>query len=433
MLLDSVEAIKVGNSAVTKIFAGTVEVWPRGLPVLSSTSTIWDKVVLTWTAPAVGASNYILKRDGTQIYSGTALTFTDTLLSQSTAYTYTLEAYKGAVKQSTATKAQTTVAHGALGLTYSQLSYNYVLLSWVDSTQGSIDQYQSYVNGVYQQTSTSAADKADGIGLAESTAYTGEIRAYRSGVEVLPRGTVAFSTPARPRANGTAYSNVSWESFTGYTASTPHNLGGNNIGVGVGGTFTNLVALVYGRGGVAFRGEPYINGVKGAQQVYTVGRSHTNWPFNLGFAAGTFTTSVLVGGTNWGTAEWSPWTGQVWNYYCQTNQLDYWYYTSRGTMMTMASDNEWMTPELADEMADQSQHMLSWSDESGMITKVQIGNPETGGLYVDWVDPTHIDHGDTATKPDWAEHLIRLSEGREHELPVMVDVTEGFQPTTPTY
>jgi len=203
-LLDDMVAVNIGATSIAQIFRDGTEVWPKTPVTLASSSTIWDKVVLTWTAPTVGASDYILKRDGAQIYSGTALTFTDTLRLQSTAYTYTLEAYKGAVKQSTATKAQTTPAHGDLGLGYSQLAWSSALLSWTDTTQGSIDKYSVYKSdATWVEDSTSAADKSAAVGLVASTAYSYTVRAYRSGVEVGPRDTVSFTSPARPTVQKT--------------------------------------------------------------------------------------------------------------------------------------------------------------------------------------------------------------------------------------
>lgn len=378
--------------------------------VLTAAVDAWDKVTLSWNSIAEGGT-YVLKRGSTVIYSGTNLTFQDTLLMHSTAYSYTVEASMSGVVLSTSTKSATTSAYADLGLSATAASYSQINLSW-SAKNGSVDTFELKrgTTVIYTGSGTSKSD----TGLSASTAYSYTLTAKR-GSTVIKTDTVSATTPARPVSYGTAYSNVGWENTTGWTSSSQRNLGGPNIYVGVGGTFTNLVALVYGKGGVAFRGEPRIDGVAGAQKVYTVGRSHTNWPFNLGFGAGTHSTGVVVGGSDWGTAEWSPWTGQRWDYYCQVNQLDYWYYSSFRDLMELATLHDWMTPQLAEDLETRNTHMLSWSNEEGTAwTRVQIGDTDTGELLLDWVREDHIqlEHA-IELQPDWQNWFQRRMQEQE--------------------
>ncbi len=63
---------------------------PTGPSSLSSSATSVSQINLSWPAATdnVGVSSYILTRNGTQIYTGTALSFSDTGLTASTSYTY---------------------------------------------------------------------------------------------------------------------------------------------------------------------------------------------------------------------------------------------------------------------------------------------------------------------------------------------------------
>ena len=63
---------------------------PTGPSSLSASATSTSQVNLSWPAATdnVGVSSYVLTRNGTQIYTGTALNFSDTGLTASTSYTY---------------------------------------------------------------------------------------------------------------------------------------------------------------------------------------------------------------------------------------------------------------------------------------------------------------------------------------------------------
>jgi hypothetical protein len=374
-----------GRKQVEKVWVGDAAGTPRLVfqrsvaPVLTLTVPRWDQVTASWTNSGAGIT-YKLKRGSTVVYTGAALTFTDTLLNPSTGYTYTLEALSGSQVMHTTSKSATTSAHPDLGLVASAASYQQINLSW-SARNGSVDTFELKRGStvIYTGAGTSKAD----TGLAASTGYSYTLTAKR-GTTAIKTDTASASTPARPVSYGTAYSNVGWENFTGWTGSTQRNLGGPNIYVGVGGTFTNMHALVYGHG-QNFRGEPRINGVAGPQQVYGSGRQHTNWPFNLGFGAGTFTTSMVVGGSNWGAAEWSPWTGQRWDYFLQVNHLDYWFYASAERDAEIRAE-PWFKEELAERLLSKGDlYVETWSNEEGTATvKAKVTDRGTDEVLIEW-------------------------------------------------
>jgi hypothetical protein len=78
-------------------------VWSRTPTTLAAVPLSTSQVRLTWTAPGAGADSYRLRRGGTQIYAGPALTFTDSGLPAGTAFTWTVDALRGGVVVSTAT------------------------------------------------------------------------------------------------------------------------------------------------------------------------------------------------------------------------------------------------------------------------------------------------------------------------------------------
>ena len=73
---------------------------PRGLvaTVASATATSGTTINLTWQASSdnVGVTGYIVKRNGTQVATPTAGSYSDTCLSRSTIYSYTVAALDAA-------------------------------------------------------------------------------------------------------------------------------------------------------------------------------------------------------------------------------------------------------------------------------------------------------------------------------------------------
>ncbi len=366
-----VDAIYRDSFVVSGTASATTDTFiPPAVVTLNATVASYTQINLTWTVS--GQDSFTVKRGGT-ILATSGTSFNDTGLTAGTAYTYTITAKKAGATDATASKTATTTAFPAFSASASATAWNNIKVSW--SNLGAGWTYTLTGNGSALLTGSTSTSYNHGVGASSTVNYS--VSAIWGGA-TRKTATASATTPARPTSTGSAYSNLEWESFTGWTGSTQRYLTGPNIGVPVGGTFTNMTLLVYGHG-QAFRGEPKINGVAGPQQVYNVGRTHTDWPFNLGFGAGTFTTGITVGGTNWGAAEWSPWKGQVWNYYVHTHRLDYWYYTA------LERDEELrLQPFWVDELAERELHVETWSDPDGTITKARIADRITGNVIVDW-------------------------------------------------
>lgn len=397
--------VRAFNSAGVEIVASlpksitTSNVVPS---VVTVSSPRWDQMTVSWTQPVAGLS-YKVYRSGksTPIYDGTGSTVTDQLLLPSTAYTYTVKTFQAGVELVTsAAVAGTTAARTVPTITLTSGSYDCMSIRWTDANQGSIDWYELWrsapgVEGWTLLESEPASDKArDECGLAENRTYLYLVRSFRGGAPaaggVQIGGDATAQRTTRVRSTGTGYSNVTWENFTGWTGSTQRYLTGPNIAVAVGGTFTNMVMLVYSHtvNGVLqnFRGEPKINGVPGPQQVYKVGRTHTNWPFSLGFAPGTFTTGITVGGTNWGSADWSPYVGAPWNFYVHTHAIDYWYYPAL-TADDEGYEDQRAVPWWNDTLEGRATHTETWNDNDGTFTRARVTDKATDEVLVDWTAP----------------------------------------------
>lgn len=84
-------------------------VWSRTPTTLAAVPLSTSQVRLTWTAPGAGADSYRLRRGTAQVYTGPALTFTDSGLPAGTAFTWTVDALRGGVVVSTATATASTL------------------------------------------------------------------------------------------------------------------------------------------------------------------------------------------------------------------------------------------------------------------------------------------------------------------------------------
>ncbi len=154
-------------------------------PVIAGTVT--DRsIALSWTASTdnVGVAGYRLYRNGVMIGSTVTNSFTDSGLTASTAYSYTVLAYDAAGNQSSqgtavsiTTKAPDTAAPTAPGQPIaSAVTSSSLTLGWTASTDNyGVSQYLVKRNGA--QVGTSATTSYADTGLASSTAYSYTIAA----------------------------------------------------------------------------------------------------------------------------------------------------------------------------------------------------------------------------------------------------------------
>ena len=105
---------------------------PTGLTVTGTTSST---VSLSWTASTdnVAVTGYLIFRGGTQVGTSTATTYTDTSLTASTAYSYTVKARDAANNQSAASAAVSATTQAGGGGTGGTLAATY----HIDSDWGS--------------------------------------------------------------------------------------------------------------------------------------------------------------------------------------------------------------------------------------------------------------------------------------------------------
>jgi chitodextrinase len=179
----TVSAIQVTGSG------GGSDTTPPSAPTgLSSPSHTASSVSLSWTASTdnVGVTGYRVYRNGSQVGTPTGTTYTDSGLTASTAYTYTVKAVDAAGNLSAASNSLSVTTSAASGdttppsapasLTSPSHTSSSVSLSWSASTDNvGVTGYRVYRNGsqVGTPTGTSYTDS----GLTASTAYSYTVKA----------------------------------------------------------------------------------------------------------------------------------------------------------------------------------------------------------------------------------------------------------------
>lgn len=203
-----VQKIWVGDSAGKPRL-----VFARAVPVeLTATSLSWNSIRLDWTpVTTLGGAGYVVKRNGVQIYQGTALTFTDTGLAADTSYTYSIDAYIGQTINSSATATARTSASIPITLTATVVGWDRVDLSWTavgPGAQYTVTRNGSAIYSLGTGLSTSSA------GLLPSTSYTYVVTATLGGVQ-QSTASQTVATPAHALSASIAAVNygtvrVSW-------------------------------------------------------------------------------------------------------------------------------------------------------------------------------------------------------------------------------
>ena len=180
---------------------------------LAATATGPDTVDLSWTASSddIGVAGYNVYRDGSTtplvtVTSGT--TYTDTGLTGSTAYTYTVSAFdaagnesaqSSAVTATTLAPSDTTAPSVPTGLAATATGPDTVDLSWTASSDDiGVAGYNVYRDGATTPlaTVTSGTTYTD-TGLTASTAYTYTVSAFdAAGNESVQSSPVSADTPA---------------------------------------------------------------------------------------------------------------------------------------------------------------------------------------------------------------------------------------------
>ncbi len=189
---------------------------PDGPNSLSASAISTSRIDLSWRAAtdAVGVTTYILTRNGTQIYSGTALNFSDTGLTASTKYNYKVVARDAAGNTSTGTTTSATtqatptpttppppppptvdnIAPSAPSSVKASVSFDTLKFSYYNNLRWSssydlvgVSNYLIKRNGT--QIGTSATTSYRDYGISANTPYTYEIYAQDAAGNISKPGS----------------------------------------------------------------------------------------------------------------------------------------------------------------------------------------------------------------------------------------------------
>jgi len=178
----------------------TVPSVPTGLTATAASQTV---VNLAWTASTdnTGVNGYKVFRNGAQIATSIAPSYSDTTCSAGTAYSYTVSAYDSVANNS----AQSTVANVTTpsgdtqapsvptNLAATATSATSVNLTWTASTDNvGVTGYKIYRGGT--QVGTSATTSFSNTGLTQLTTYTYTVSAYDAAGNNSAQSTSANAT-----------------------------------------------------------------------------------------------------------------------------------------------------------------------------------------------------------------------------------------------
>ncbi|MBC3844251.1 fibronectin type III domain-containing protein [Streptacidiphilus sp. 4-A2] len=179
---------------------GQQAVRPTKVTVTGTTSTTAS---LSWTAPAGSPTGYKILRNGTQVGTSTGTSYTDTGLTASTGYSYTVEAYNSAgTSAASAAVTATTSAPGVApnaptGLTAGTVTTSTVPLSWTAAgTSGSYPVAGYYVLRNGTRVATTTGTSYTDTGLTPGTGYSYTVEAYDTDGDVSAASTAVAATTA---------------------------------------------------------------------------------------------------------------------------------------------------------------------------------------------------------------------------------------------
>ena len=234
--------LDLGDSTLNRIFdvafddvvadASPVDMLAPSTPTgLVATSAAFDRVDLAWNASTdgVGVAGYTVYRDGTSIgtVDGMTTAYSDTTVSSSAAYTYTVDAFDDAGNRSsqsdplavsTPAKPDTTPPTSPEELATTSIGPHHVALTWDASTdEVGVTGYTVYRDGTPIGTVDGATTAYDDTTVSPSATYSYTVDAFDAASNRSPQsGPLAVSTPAvtdtTPPASptGLATTSVAW-------------------------------------------------------------------------------------------------------------------------------------------------------------------------------------------------------------------------------
>jgi hypothetical protein len=201
---------------------------------LSATST-QSTIRLSWTEPSGNPpfQNFVVTRNGTQIYSGTATSFNDTALASDTAYNYVVNAVNNlGMSDTTSTDPQHTVTKLTWGT-----------IPTVPSAGPQLNSFAWNGTGYGGPTGTTGFWQTSTIGWGASTAgpltITYQLYRYTAGA---PSG--GWATAASTTSTAFTDNNIEVGAYVGYTASASNIYGTSALAVGTAKTTPTLVNYV---------------------------------------------------------------------------------------------------------------------------------------------------------------------------------------------
>ncbi|MFC5529654.1 DUF4832 domain-containing protein [Cohnella yongneupensis] len=310
LLLDSITVDGGGSGG-----GGADTAAPSAPANLAQTGTTSSSVSLSWNASTdnVGVTGYIVYRGGAQVGTPTGTSFTDTGLSASTAYVYTVKARDAAGNLSAASSALSVTTSAASdatppsapgNLASSGKTSSSVSLAWSTSTDNvGVTGYIVYRGGT--QVGTPTGTSFTDTGLSASTAYVYTVKA-RDAAGNLSAASSALSVTTDAATAQTSYEAEATGNALGgnaATASCGSCSGGSKVGyVGNGATlqWNGVIPATSGSQTVKFY---YLNGEssRSAQVSVNGGSAVTvNFPSSGGWGtvASLDVTLSLNAGTN---------------------------------------------------------------------------------------------------------------------------------------
>ena len=228
------------NSAASAA-SGSVSATPTaasvGTPTGLAASAGDAKVSLTWNAPA-GATSYQILRNAVQIGTSTTAAYTDTGLTNGTAYSYTVKALIGTTVSSASSAVSATpvaVAPSAPTGLNATVGSAQIGLTWTAPTGA--DRYAVYRNGSLLSNTITTPSYTD-TGLTNGVTYSYYIVAFKQNSPASTASATITATPvaAKPATptgvTATASSGQVIVSWTAVTGATTYSVYRNSVLVG---------------------------------------------------------------------------------------------------------------------------------------------------------------------------------------------------------
>lgn len=208
---------------------------------LHKTGSTISSITLAWDASTddVGVAGYKVYRDGVLVGSPGGTTFTDTGLSVSSSYTYTIKAADAAgnvsaasAPYSTSSSSDTTAPSTPTNLRTTSVLDTSIGLAWNASTDDvAVTGYKVYRNGTLIGTTAAGTTSFTDSGLSPVTNYTYTVRAFDAAGNVSPNSAALSTTTAYDTTAPSVPANLGSPSQTDTSISLTWDAATDNVGV----------------------------------------------------------------------------------------------------------------------------------------------------------------------------------------------------------